>query len=275
MRPFLLAAATFVVAGCLGGPSEDVAAGPRAAPAEWGLDEAHGVILGQILDDESWPLIGAKVRLEETGAEAVSGPDGGFVFPQVRAGTVRIASAMDGHLSVQKTAEVVAGQVTDVEIVLPKLPTDHPYHETVVHAGFISFGNWVIDVAGPAMGIDALCERCIMEFWTRPFAHAIALEPLFDGAFTKPVGEATMGFGLYDADAADATQGAEGVYASGWWTSGDRVPVEQAWPDDEVRMYLYNGCDATWVCTEQRFEVYVTVFYHGPMPDDFSALPDA
>lgn len=128
----LLAASA--LAGCSGGDG-----GPDAP----GLDvtEATGGIRGLVVDPSIVPVAAATVTLN-TGASTQSGEDGLFNFTGLAAGDYVMTVTKPGHLAVQASATVVAGEPEPpvVKVLLERISTAEPYMDFYKLDGFYECG---------------------------------------------------------------------------------------------------------------------------------------
>jgi hypothetical protein len=148
----ILVGFAIVLSGCVGGesasdPGEDGGSVPIAqGPAAY--DENTGGIGGVVTDFEIQPLAGTLVGiLGRTDLTVMTDADGRFAFSNLEPGTYNVAANKLGYEAAVARAEVLAGGVTDVHLMLAILPIEEPYTETIIHRGKIEHGLGLIRTA--------------------------------------------------------------------------------------------------------------------------------
>lgn len=173
----LLVVASILVAGCSSGGG---GRGPTAATddIDYGVEATSttGVIRGVVYDEAIRPLLGVTVSIATLGRNVTTGDNGEFGFDGLEPGTYFLQATKQGYASIQASAEVVAGesQPPIVKIGLVAIPSEMPYVEAHVLAGYLSFGAAVgltsvgTTVYGPVA--DTLGDRSIwdMQFTSLP-----------------------------------------------------------------------------------------------------------
>lgn len=128
------------LAGCLGGGGETVQTtdeGP-SGPAE--VTEDTGAVTGVIMDEEGLPQQSAVVAIQKEGIEAreTQTDEGGrFTISNVEPGTWQIFVQKLGFKSMGRSVDVVAGEVTNIELVLEPVPVEEPHSLTQIQEGNI------------------------------------------------------------------------------------------------------------------------------------------
>jgi outer membrane protein assembly factor BamB len=106
----------------------------------------EGRVAGTVRDQAGTPLAGATVTISPTPlAPVVTGPDGGYAFDAVAAGSYQIGVEADGYAGVEQPVTVVAGQTTGLDFTLERFDlavvSDH---QGVITAELESAG-WRVD----------------------------------------------------------------------------------------------------------------------------------
>lgn len=153
------------LAGCSGDPAGD-AGGDAAPAAQLGL--LHGVVVDAALR----PLAGAQVTAASVVGPPLAnttGAEGTFAFADVPAGSYALDIRLDGYLSAQQLAQVVAGvaEPAPVQVVLEVEVGAIPFVVAISWDGLIgcafSYGNLC---SAPAQGgFDVIGDQSAHLFW--------------------------------------------------------------------------------------------------------------
>lgn len=129
-----LAAVVALASGCA-----DAGGAPAAGPSGPGLGEAEvsqttGGVSGLVLDEELVPIFGAQVFLEGTDFAAITGPSGAFAFSLVEPGAYTLRVNRTGYGDELQSIEVLLGEVTHVQAFL-KAALKEEYVEVQAYRG--------------------------------------------------------------------------------------------------------------------------------------------
>lgn len=238
------------------------------APADVEVDDTTGAVSGVVVDEAIRPLAGARVNVSQTGATATTDEQGRFSFTGLAPGFYVLGVQAEGHLPVQATAQVEAGQVVTPRIMLPVDPSPDPYHDTLQFNGFIQvspgIAGWLIE----SYLNGTVGDPCDCSVTVRPAADAstFVLEVTWDETVPSPVGHSGFYWELIER-APDYEY--EGDYGD------DPILVHKpagVYSDDLERLEArFTGPDE-WLVWEQDFEMFVTTFYHKAAPDGWSLV---
>lgn len=93
-----------------------------------------GGLAGTVTTDELVPLVGATVAAD--GVEAVTDPTGYFLLADLTPGILEVTASAPGYFRVVQEVRVDAGAVAESAFALAPMPSDDPYVEIFVLAGF-------------------------------------------------------------------------------------------------------------------------------------------
>lgn len=257
-----------LLSGCAGLVEEDPNAAAQAladavAPyvdeAEAAAEELPGHIAGTVVDANATPIAGASVLLRSLNLTRTTDADGSFAFVDLHTGTYELEASADGFLAGRAAADVAPAIFVRPTLVLESEPAPLPYMEVFKFEGHA-------DVAGP---IDFSCH-CRFEFALADGVEDLVLEAVLDGSST-PLSSDWMSWYLSTYD--DLTE--EGTSFSGEEASPVSVLLtaeELGSPSDGYLEVRPSGDLLPEV--NRTFTAYVSAFYHGPAPADYTVLED-
>lgn len=256
MKPSTVLVVVFLVAaglaGCFGDGDDDQATqGPEP-----------GVVEGRVLEDVGTPIAEATVRVLLTNHTAQTANDGSFRFPDVAPGPVVVVASKEGFSSQTLRGNLSEGGQVRLEFELTQAPTVTPREETLIFDGEVPCGLPGGLGCGPAAEGELPRHHFEVAMGLRAMVYELVWEPPTEGVATS-----------LRVDAAAATEAACGeTYASATGPSVLRLPVEQGFPiaGGHQCALVFPGDDAT---AQQEYTLYVTLFYHGDVPDGFTAVP--
>lgn len=284
----------FLLAGCVG-PSGTLT--PRIDDPDF--DDATGAIRGIVVDDQLQPLAAVTIRLDEL--ETTESNNGGsFEFRRVDPGDHVLVAFKGGFEAAEQRADVLAGDVTRVQLLLRPLPNAADYHETRIQTGVSDCS--VAWRAATQNGASNVCGPLVYA-GVGQSATFFTFQPLDDIAGwwfeTVWLSAQALGPGMrvewyYPADSQNLLlyplvirQGTSPVQAPLPFdelanrTSGS--PSPECTPQRCVIVgihYAYaqalgpsSPADLGLVL-QQRFDDHVTVFYGATFPERFTALSD-
>jgi hypothetical protein len=249
-----------LLAGCGDKPKKTVEVSPGVVteleePAEPGT----GFVAGIVGDDAIYPLVGATVRLMGTDKSTTTDFRGNFLIQDVEPGIYIVEASKLDHLSQQATADVTAGKVAKVALLLQKIPTTLPYHRTEPHEGFVQAHgvpflgfntntSFVVDLDESAI-VDVIVESA----WEGTFVPANHPAPLKYSVVTWP-----------KLDNIASGTSADPLYLR---IDGRIIPPHARWI--EVRI---EPNEPDLVAYQATSKDYVTVFYNEPAKEGWSFL---
>ena len=245
-----------------------------------------GVIRGVVVDNSITPVEGATIRLS-TGDEATSNADGAFGFGGLEPGTYFLDITKIGFLSVQQSAEVVAGEDRPpvVRVLLERDATFNPYSSTIQHTGFYQCGTSVVVVCGAPnilLGGGTTADTSTMTFYW---------EAQPDFVQTEMVWESTQALSTqlyFEMEALDETCDGDTFLTSARGDSPIRARanatvLEESTIGGDCGIYhsVFAG-DATGgaapvgvgFSVEQQFDWFITAFYGYAPPEDWWYVND-
>lgn len=212
-----------------------------------------GTIRGFVLDEALRGLAGANVTV--AGSRLVTDDAGGFVAANVTPGSYAVAAEAPKYLARQASVDVVAGNTTEVRLVLPVNASALAFHQTYTFKGFTQLHG---GARAPALA------ECTCTF-TVPI----------DGNWRTVVAEAQWTDATPSPTpteyAWNITAGATSVGGSGPSPILGRVASEQFAPG-LAQVDVTVQPHSTGVFANQQFEVVVTVWYGEPAPEGFRSL---
>lgn len=301
----LLAVAALFLAGCSGKASEGKVLPSVAPNAQY--DATHGAIKGQVIDVEQLPVGGVDLLVRPSNQLATSAADGGFTFSMLDPGKYTVYASRVGFKSPQVQVDVVAGEVTPLDVVLEPIPVAHPRTEIVgpydgymqcrmstsLSSGACGFLPLVGDPAGTA-GIlwpnDK--NRLVFKLSGDDFSY-IVFEAKWTPSTAATNPKMTMIFS-YDKRVgthwfANATPGQsplQFVHKHGkQGPGGQHTDGHPDLPDANLTLWTWltlpfgttnvggNDVHPVNVAYELRFQLAVTMFYQQAVPKGYSAFP--
>jgi hypothetical protein len=138
-------------------PAPAASAGPNARPAEF--DETTGGVEGVVHDENIIPVPNAQIALAGTEHMTVSDSNGRFSFSKVPVGRHTLFASALGFQSTGKSIDIVAGQVTPVDVLLVVLPIVEPFYEIKTQAGLFGCGiSWRPAVVYSGVAVCGVAE---------------------------------------------------------------------------------------------------------------------
>lgn len=273
-----MVALVVLLAGCAAAPeagldkSSDAENGVQGV-ADVGFEEvdttvATGGITGLVVDEAIRPLRGINVTLAQAGANRTTDAEGLFTFSDLEPGAFTLAVEGVGYVAVTQTVTVEADTVTKVKVVLLAISAaDGPYHTTYAFRGFmdayVGLASWAVELYVDPVSNQTLCQ---CSFPITVDEHPV--EFILEGTWTESVPDAS-GLGWYwefvtrDESKVQSAFTHSPMYAL---VSGGDFPPENL--DYTARL------TGPWagVLVQQRFDLYVTVFYREHAPEGWSLV---
>lgn len=138
----LLALVATGLAGCAESTPDD--APTNVDPDDFVLAAGKGAIAGLVVDDRFRPVMGARVLLQEEGAQTTSNANGEFSFVDLAPGRYTLRASADGHEATPKSVEVVAGQFAEANIVARRIISEGGFIISNEYAAFVPCGANVV-----------------------------------------------------------------------------------------------------------------------------------
>ena len=249
-----------LLAGCSGGDGGDAGAG---SPLD-GLDvqpaqEGKGAVAGVVVDVAIRPIAGAEVTMAGS-VVATTGEDGVFVLDALEPGIAIFAVSAQGFLPIQTSADVLAGETSQVRVQLPRDVRPQPYQVTYALDGFMEASTGYAQTYVEDAAATPLCD-CRLVFTPEPNATTLVYEAYWEHTLPDPGALAEYYWIVYQTE---GEGGDEGYCLSpciqhlgfGGFTPGAEVVARLDSPDTPV--------------FQQSFKLFVTVFYNGEAPDGWT-----
>lgn len=260
----ILAVAT-VLAGCAEPPAEattvELGDGSQVELAD------EGALSGVVVDEALRPLVGVTVLVLGQDIATVTDDSGLFIVEDLAPGLYTLAVNLTGYLPTQTTAEVKLGDTAKVRIVLPTDPTPKPFHVTQKFDGFNQAGNALVSQAyelfvNGTAGVPY--DSCQCQFYYRldQPADTHIVEVAWEPSVENPTAASTGYWAIWDDDGGD--------YQDDSCDNPCLGRVDAFFPAESQRFHIDIWLDGDWVQVNQEFTVYLTLFYNGPAPEDWS-----
>lgn len=266
----LIALAALLLAGC-SDPAAKTSAGDT--PPQLDLDDvevettkALGGLRGVVVDEAIRPIAGANLTLVGTDLAAVSDASGVFTFDNLEPGAYFIDVSAATFLGTQASAEVAAGQVTDVRVLLAADPTPQPSHETLQYDGFMEFMVPFVLFSAEIFTTGELNQsvcQCWWVFQAPGNVTTVVFELVFNSA--SPTG-AEMYYQFTENECTE--QHIHSKYTTSPYVA--HVPRE-FWQVEGCEAFdIHFGTGTTSAGINQAFKSFVTLWRDGPAPEDWS-----
>lgn len=297
-----------VLAGCLGGGSDDAAGDALAMPA----NEAR--LAGTVTDAELRPVVGANITFEGIDDLRVVTGDAGTFNITLPSGSYRMLVEAAGFFRARQDVSLQEGGVTEVHVTLEELPSQVPYLAVYPLAGFsvcdialfLVVTTWEVatgtdcpigdPVRSVIQQVDASWRYAVIE-QTWETADSFALYVADDLNCTTDDPCYAILFGGTPPIRVDVAPN-DAELAAQYASDGEATPPEGSWElwanvlyigmyqdqwggltSDPICRGLINyspGCPSWGVSTGIPFDIYVSVFnWERPAnPNQYTALPD-
>lgn len=272
---------TLLLAGCTGGTGSSTSPSPPATTAPTAtVSDAMGSIEGVVVDEESSPLPGAAIGLEDSALTAATDAAGKFVFNDLAPGDYTVFASKLGFGSAGRKVAVIAGEVTAVQIQLQAISlTNESFYLTLPFEGYmhcsVSAFSPVNCNAEGAAGQDATSWIVDVDR-TYPLKEAVVE---LTWVPTSPTTGQEM-----EIEFCEDIENRQVLCAQGqvdaWYTYADGPPPVTLRvtniPAEATQLLVGAGAKfGAAPVVQQRFTEYLTWCYVEKCADDFSALPPA
>lgn len=286
--------------------------GPRSLNDGFTLSDTEGAIEGVVIDDALAPVANVTVRLDNATkgatpiAQMATGPDGRFQFGPLAPQTYRVTTAADLYAETSQLVQVVAGEPTNVRILVGSIPAKEAYVELVIDAGITGCSVsviWLI-LGGPCSLVTTYKTQFHYLFaddwqyavfeadWPTRDAIWMYVELDDDGTCIQPGSPCPGNIkGTPPIRIDGAPESAHGTDKWSWGTTyppgGEPLDIWVNLSDfgtlfDELNNYaapvcnLNGGCGGVGTTLEIRFDLYTSIFHNSlpPAPQQYSAIPD-
>ncbi len=292
----LLVVLSVAFAGCAKGSAQDVTDPQATNVISVGGEQLEdgGSITGVITDESVLPLKGAVVGLVEVDGVAMTGENGEFAFENLAPGVYTINAARLGFSSVASRVEVLAGQPTNVHLILQTIAVVESYLESIEFRMFMACGGGLIgvtftggcpaalfpthdvtadhNVTGPAVALRSLVAELIWQQTSALSSKELRLTgginetsgnlPSFEERYYNVQGPSPV-YAREDASEDEAFDGLDEANERYFIRHRVWVPFSSADPPIVILVF------------EQPMTIWSTLFYGEEAPENFSALPDA
>jgi hypothetical protein len=292
-----LVCATF--AACIGGGEFEVDAGGAS------FDDSTGYISGAVTDDQLAPLASVTVGIGGTEPQ-LTAVDGSFMFRYLAPGEYVVVATLDGYTAASRQVAVQAGATETVLLQLVPLASDAAYHETQKKDGLLGCSATIEGTFVYYLNCEALyiagqhgLDRHILGFqvgsvegvsgwwaetvWLPSQTFARALWILWGTSTgSQPSQNLYILYPFHESVSPSPHRQRfeqETLLKHIAETPSDLCAVET---ECELFSTNYSGHDSFTVLpagigvqVQQRFEQYLTTFHNGPLPEEFTVLPDA
>lgn len=234
--------AALLVAGC---------SASQQSPAV--LAPSTGSISGFVVDEALRGISGANVTLN--GNLTTTDLNGAFAFGNLTPGSYVVAAQAATYMDRQTTAEVQAGNATDVRIVLPINASALAFHQVFTFKGFV-------DMHGGSNSPDLGECQCDFTVPTEGNWNTIIVEAKWQDTASPIVFETEYAWRI--------TSGTSAVNGTGTAPLLGRVDTGAIEPGSAVEIRVAPHSD--WIYTNQQFDVAVSVWYGEPAPPGFRLM---
>lgn len=280
-KPIGLALITILLlAGCAATPPPTTKETPTTTAPTATVSEEMGSIEGIVTNEESLPLQGASIGLQDSAIAAVTDAAGKFVFNDLAPGDYKVFASKLGFSSSARGVSVAAGEVAKVEMQLEAISLDNqPFYLTIPFEGYMQCS---ISAFSP---VNCNAEGAAGEDKTSWIVDVDRTYPLKEAVVeltwvpTSPTTGQEM-----EIEFCEDIENRQVLCAQGqvdaWYTYADGPPPVTLRVTDipKEATQLLVGAGAKFGAApvvQQRFTEYVTWCYVEKCADDFSALPPA
>lgn len=281
------------LAGCAGGPAAPVSERPTAS-----FNEETGGIEGLVVDDEERPIGGASVKLVGAYRTTNTTEEGRFAFGELPPATYLVLAERAGFIKRQVPAEVPLANVTHVKIVMSPVPPPVPYAD----AGFTLNGHIrggyayrVGPVSGNASGNGgAAIPESLRTVNTGNIFPKAGWQTILFEVNWKPASTQSDQLAL-QLTFPEKLQGGAVSAANRYWVTGGSPPLKWRWDRDDfeaaqkerpnlafdtfvgIPFTVGTATDAAGtydvgVYLEQKFTVFATIGYNGPLDANYTRV---
>lgn len=284
------------------GSVADASGPPSGAPTERVSDAETGIVRGVVIDEAQLPLENVTLTLGATSVR--SDIAGQFEFQDILVGKHTLQASLEGYLNTSVEIQVEADSATEVRMRLQQAASSTPYHESQTQSGLHACGvGWRTTPDPP--GYTGLCialqhagasvaDKSMLS-WHIKIGNATGFWHETTWSPSTPLRGGMNGVWGYVHD--------DGLTAEYIAENGSResplrlTSMIEEWiaaitetpsvfcnaAECELRSFhssygetlgTTSPADAG-IVVNQRYDVWLTTFYNGPVPTEFTALPPA
>lgn len=264
--PLLVAVVLLALAGCSSPAKPSPVPSALQVPQDVHIDAgaATGGIAGVVVDEAIRPVNNASVQVQGQPGNLTTGSDGTFVVKDLAPGVYFISVHAARFLPVQTSAEVRAGEAAPVRVLLPSDNRPQPHHDVLKFDGFIQASVGIVSYAVDLLANDTGFSACTCTLYFRndPTMQTIVYEAVWTETTPPPTGPSTFYWEV------------EEVNASHIESSYELSPIlqhlpAQGWGNTTAMQARLTG-PADWVELNQHYQMFVTLWYLTPAPDNWS-----
>ncbi len=250
------------------------------------VSDDTGIIRGVVVDAAIVPLVDVTIEIRSLGIETTTNENGAFLFTDLEPGSYFLHASGQGLVPVQTSTTVEAGieKPPIVRIQMALDPEAQPIIIQHVFDGFIACsvtGPVVAFAACSAVGlVHDMGDRFITFIDVPGNPHYVVAEQIWKS--TQPAGDA-LSFGIYDGDTT-APSGGRVMGPSplvmkhdqDYWNQTSPSPMVA--PGEQISYRTFSAghpattAGGTWgvgVTVEQKYSVYVHIFYNEQPPEEW------
>ncbi|MBI2077431.1 MAG: carboxypeptidase regulatory-like domain-containing protein [Euryarchaeota archaeon] len=255
-------------------PAAASASSPAPEPV---VNETTGSLTGTVVDEEQRPIPRVVVAVAKSTKGATTDADGRFTINDLQAGEYALAFEAAGFTDAATRAVVVAGEVTEVTMVMRAVAIpDEPHHESLLKTAYIKV-SWIwITSLGSVVGYGHQAYFCDPCRFPMPVGNDTR-QVLVETDWTKAIGAPGVNdevFLQYFVDWTDTSAG------TATWTGymvprgrGEFQPVDLARLKGENQIRLIVNGGLRGINYEHKPDIWTTFAYGETLAAGFSALP--
>ncbi|MHB1260220.1 MAG: carboxypeptidase-like regulatory domain-containing protein [Thermoplasmatota archaeon] len=213
-----------------------------------------GSIAGFVVTEAIAPIPGVNVTIP--GNRTTTNTTGGFTFAGLAPGLYVVEASAATFLERQTTVQVTAGNISEVRLVLPVNASALAFHQAFSFRGFT-------DAHGGSGAPEVGSCQCDFSAALDGDWRTIIVEAKWVDSVSPVISETEFLWGV--AIAGNAVNGTGASPLLGRVESANLTGQAEA---ADVRV----APSSTWIYTNQRFDVLVTVWYGEPAPEGWRGL---
>lgn len=304
----VFSAATLLLAGCSSG------SGSGSLGVDEGSDEGSqvevGALQGIVVDDERRPIPEAEIVAQPGDRRVTSSDNGRFVFAKLPVGEYALNATRGGYYNASLKAVVEPRRTTSVLVTLLPLPADVAFYESFPYSGlqrcmlytnvFLASCSYPytaaygaakqqgVNLSNYGLPPDVMENRYRYNFTAGPDHTGIVSELAWRaGTDAARYYVLQLSCAWYDAIVDDCVAPGQTTWqpTNTYARARGVNPLRIEWKQDlhpewlpwvMSRAYLSGPADRpAGVAVDQRIDMYNTVFYGAPVPNDWSILTAA
>ena len=280
MRPTVLPALALLVAALAvsGWAQSADPAAATSSPTGAASPETQpefGSITGTVTDDEKKPIPGVTVNVIERRLETTTDNAGAFTFNEIDPGSYGLVANLVGFAQGAKKAEVRGGEITKADFILkPLFVSPDAYQVTLPYKTVIQVGEVFLDNRVPFL--SAYCQGCDHYPRITPAPAGLMAEVTFTNGVTIPDDDVWLDFRRNWTNATGTNSQNDGTsVGSGYFNDREALVVaddglKSLRQVDRIWYHVVSGLNPS---VNRRVDSFVSLSYHAPFPEGFTALP--